>query len=119
MVLLRNPLIPIDMLEMFIDPIMYEVGYEPKTTFWADFTIADMFGLDAVQDTFDRAFGEWKANIVYATELAMVLNHKIWQHYEHDEPLARLYDKLWREVDEWCIDFFEGDDLSYYYRTTD
>lgn len=107
------------MLEMFIDPIMYEVGYEPKTTFWADFTIADMCGLDAVQDTFDRAFEEWKGNTVYITEMVLVLNHKIWQHYETDEPLARLYDKLWREADEWCCENLKGDDLSYYFSTTD
>ncbi len=33
-------------------------GYELKTTFWRDFTIADMFGVEAVEDTFYRAFNE-------------------------------------------------------------
>ena len=40
---------------------MLENGYELQTTFWNDFSIADRFGLSAVQDTFNRAFKEWKA----------------------------------------------------------
>ena len=39
-----------------------QLGYEPKTTFWEDFSIADRFGLDAVKDTYIRAFKEWKNN---------------------------------------------------------
>lgn len=35
-------------------------GYKPFTTFWQDFSIADRFGASAVQDTFNRAFAEWK-----------------------------------------------------------
>ena len=39
---------------------MKENGYEVKTTFWEDFSIAERFGLSAIQDTFNRAFKEWK-----------------------------------------------------------
>ena len=60
---------------------MEEAGYKVQTTFWEDFTIADFFGVKAIQDTFDRAFGEWKKDYKYLTELILVLNHKIWQHY--------------------------------------
>lgn len=35
---------------------MKENGYELQTTFWIDFTVADLFGLSAIQDTFNRAF---------------------------------------------------------------
>lgn len=37
-----------------------ETGYKPFTTFWQDFSIADTYGLQAIQDTFNRAFDEWK-----------------------------------------------------------
>ena len=94
-------------------------GYTPKTTFWMDFSIADNFGVDAVRDTFDRAFGEWKSDVVYLTELVMVLNWKIWQHYEHDEALARVYDELWRQADEYACENLHGDDATYFFRTTD
>ena len=49
----------------------------------------------------------------------MVLNHKIWQHYQKNETLAALYDTLWREADEWACDNLKGDELSYFYQTTD
>lgn len=68
-------------------------GYKPQTTFWQDFSIADRFGVTAVQDTFNRAFAEWKSNYIYLTEMVMVLNHKIWQWYQKNDELSKLYDK--------------------------
>ena len=38
--------------------------------------------LFAVNDTFRRAMKEWKPDVEYVTELALVPNHKIWQHYK-------------------------------------
>lgn len=96
---------------------MFDYNY--KTTFFKDFTIADVFGIEAVKDTYKRAFKEWKDNVEYITELTIVLNHKIWQHYETNEPLARVYDKLWRELDTWCCENLKGKDLEYFYQTTD
>lgn len=58
-----------------------ETGYKPFTTFWQDFSIADTYGLQAIQDTFNRAFDAWKDNYKYLTELVLVLNHKIFHHY--------------------------------------
>ena len=95
-------------------------GYETKTTFWDDFSIADRFGVDAIKDTYDRAKKEWKDDVVYFTELVMVLNWKLWQHYENgNEFLARVYDTLWRQADEYAVNHFKGDDLTYFYQTTD
>ena len=94
-------------------------GYKPKTTFYMDFSIADMFGESAVKDTYKRAFKEWKRNTEYITELIMVLNWKIFEHYGKNDALAELYDKLWRESDEWAMENLKGDDLTYYIRTTD
>lgn len=48
-------------------------GYEPITTFWQDFSIADKFGNNAVADTYRRAKSEWKDNYKYWTELCHVL----------------------------------------------
>lgn len=94
--------------------------YELKTTFWSDFGIADRFGEDAVKDTFNRAFEAWKDNHVYLTELVMVLNWKLWQHYEaHNESMARLYNELWEKADEYAVENLKGAELSYFYRTTD
>lgn len=94
-------------------------GYEPKTTFYMDFSIADNFGVKAVKDTFKRALESWKDNYIYLTELVMVLNWKIFEHYETNEPLARVYNDLWEQAAMYAEENLQGDELSYYYRTTD
>ena len=43
----------------YTNPIFEMIGYEPKTTFWSDFSIADMFGVEGVKDTYNRAKDEW------------------------------------------------------------
>ena len=78
---------------------MQENGYDLITTFWEDFSIAD----------------DYK----FFTELTLVLNHKIWQNYESNRELAALYDRLWREADEYAMNNFKGEELDYYYRITD
>lgn len=97
----------------------YLNGYECKTTFWSDFSIADRFGTSAVRDTFKRAFNEWKDNYIYLTELVIVLNHKIWDHYETREDLAVVYNELWQKADNYGLENLKGEELNYYIRTLD
>ena len=94
--------------------------YEYKTTFWEDFTIAGIFGLNAIQDTFNRAFNEWKTNYIFLTDLVMVLNHKLWLHYEAgNNDFAVLYDKLWKEADQYACENLKDEEAKYYFRVTD
>ena len=86
---------------MTFKEFMKEVGYNLMTTFWEDFSIADKYGVSGVKDTYRRAFSEWKDDYKFFTELTLVLNHKIWQHYESNRELAALYDRLWREAVEY------------------
>lgn len=94
-------------------------GYETKTTFWEDFSIADMFGINAVKDTYNRAFNGWKNDYIYLTELVMVLNWKIWQHHENNMPLARVYNDLWEKADEYACKHLKGEEAEYFFRVTD
>lgn len=94
-------------------------GYETKTTFWEDFSIADVFGVSAVRDTYNRAFKGWKDNHIYLTELVMVLNWKVWQHYENNETLARVYQELWEKADYYACNNLEGEEAEYFFRVTD
>lgn len=96
-----------------------ETGYKPMTTFWQDFSIADAFGINAVVDTFKRAFEEWKGNYKYLTELVMVLNHKIWQWYEKDKQLAKLYNEAFNTANDYALDNLHGSELTYFYCVTD
>lgn len=93
-------------------------GYKPKTTFWEDFSIADAYGLEAIQDTFERAFEAWKDDVVFVTELVMVLNWKAWA-YEKNPAFCKLYCKLYEEARNWCWKNLKGNDLDYFYLTTD
>ena len=94
-------------------------GYKPLTTFWSDFSTAEKFGMEAVKGTFKRAFEEWKGDYKFLTELVMVLNHKIWQWYEKNDELARVYDALWEEADNYGCENLKGEELDYFYETLD
>lgn len=93
-------------------------GYEPMTTFWQDFSIADKFGDDAIEDTFKRIKAEWKGDYKFWTELCLVLNHKIWQWHGRDNQKARLYDRLWREADAMTAEWTD-EEQEYYFEITD
>lgn len=95
-------------------------GYTPKTTFWQDFSIADRFGTDAIRDTYKRAFGEWKDNYVYLTELVMVLNHKSWQMYDAGKyDASELYVALYEQACEYAYVNLAKDELRYFNRILD
>ena len=94
-------------------------GYVMTTTFWEDFSIADRFGVNAIKDTYQRAFNEWKGNHIYLTELVIVLNHKIWQHYQKNDAYAELYNALWEKADAYACDNLKGEELAHFYHITD
>ena len=97
-----------------------ETGYKPQTTFWDDFSIADAFGENAIRDTYKRSLDGWKDNYIYLTELVMVLNWKIWQSYQEDNiHYQDLYHELWSDADSYAINNLYGNELDYFYRTTD
>lgn len=103
------------------EQFMAYTGHEVHSTFYGDFTIAELCGNAEhdIRDTYKRAFNEWKEDIEMFTDLVMCLNHKISAHYEHNTALAKLYDELWREADSYAMDNLKGDDMEYYLKTTD
>lgn len=94
-------------------------GYEVITTFGNDFDIADAFGAAAITDTYNRAMAEWKTNYKYLTELALILNWKCWQHHGKNEEYSRLYADLYYKTRGYALDNLKGEELTYYYETTD
>lgn len=114
--------------------IQRETGYEPKTTFYEDFGIAENFGLKAIEDTYKSAIKNAKSmGYEEQTELYMVLNWKIWEwftRYEHtieeeaqlSYKIAKLYDMLWHKYfnEEIVKDFKKNKTKwSYFYKITD
>ncbi len=117
-----------------------ELGYKPITTFWQDFSIADAMArlgenpIPAIRLTFKCAVESWKDDYKYMTELVMVLNHKIFEHHaradkanregrlnerDHELRLATEYNAAWMALDDWCRAHLKGEELEYYYETTD
>ena len=96
-------------------------GYHPITTLYEDFGIAERFGEKSIRDTLKTMLKFYDENdYKELTELVMVLNWKLWSHYERvNMGLAKLYDELWRKADDYVRGFLKGEKLSYYYRTTD
>ena len=98
-----------------------EIGYNPLTTFWDDFSIAEAFGPSSIKDTAKRAWSEWKDDYKYVTELVMVLNHKCWYWNEHNDNLMELYSNLYYEYNDKLYDFYKNDKkaLDYIFHTLD
>ena len=93
-------------------------GYRPVTSLFTDFSAADKIGPEAIQSTYNQAFAEWKDNYVCLTELLLVLNWKIWSWFIENDEYGRLYDRLWKELDAWCIENLKDEALTYYLETT-
>lgn len=108
---------PID----FADPTNTMTGYVAKTTFWLDFSIAERFGEKAIRRTFDGFMTSFGDNYEFMTELALTTNHKLNLHFKSNKELAKIYEKLWVEVDNYVFEHFKDNEkaLSYYLHTTD
>ncbi len=96
-----------------------ETGYKPLFTFYEDFSIAEPFGASAIEETFDRTFEEWKGDHKALTELVMALNWKVWILFERGSKLAEVYSRLWNKADNYAVSHLKGEELQYFYRTTD
>ena len=85
------------------------MDYEFKTTFWMDFNIAEQYGIDAVKETFNRVFKEWKTNYTFFYELTLVMNWKCWYHYEKNNiKLSKLYANYYNQLCEYGLNNLKG-----------
>lgn len=96
-----------------------ELGYEMKTTFWEDFSIADAFGRKAVEDTYKRVLRDWKNNITFMTELVLILAWKFDYWYSRSESISCTYEALWEKAQTYVEAHFKDEDLKYYFMTID
>jgi len=99
--------------------MVFPNGYETFTTFHMDFSIADKFGINAIKDTYNRAFKGWKDNYKYFTELVMILNVKSWEWHKKDHNICDLYIDLYYKAREYALTNYKDDELRYFWRTTD
>lgn len=93
-----------------------------STTFCRDFMMAEVYGVAAIRDTFNRAFAGWKHHYKYLTELAMTLNHRLFYWHEaagENDERTKLYNELWQRADDWGYNNLKGEELSFFLRVLD
>ena len=95
------------------------LDYKFESSFWEEFSIAEVYGSEGVRDHWNLVFEQWKDNIKYLTELVLVLNIKIFIWYGVDDSIGLTYDELWKQTDGYALETLKGDDLHYYLHTTD
>jgi len=106
--------------ELMFESFLNEVGKERKTTFFADLSIAECYGVKGVKDTYRQVMRSWGKNLDFMCEWVVCLNQKIWQHHDtNNYILAKVYDELWRKADDYCRNHFKGEELSKYYAYID
>lgn len=95
-------------------------GYTQRTTFWDDFTIAERWGVKAIEDTYRNAFNSWKNDVVFITELVLVLNWKmLYMDEKHMTEKSVMYYKCWVELSNWCERHLEAGAYEYFLNVTD
>jgi len=91
---------------------------EPNT-FHQDFLIAEAFGVDAIKDTFNRAFSEWKSNYKMLTALVVVMNERCWGWYQRNNELSKLYADFYYKSRDYALDNLKDEEFEYFYNITD
>lgn len=91
----------------------------PSNTFYEDFIIAEKFGIDAILDTAKRASREWIYDPYMFAALVIALNQRLWALYKTNEPVAKVYEKLYFEANSKAYNKYKGEDLDIYWNLTD
>ena len=95
-------------------------GYTQRTTFWDDFTLTERFGVKAIKDTYKNAFNSYKTDVVFITELVLVLNWKmLYMDERHMTEKSVMYYKCWVELSNWCERHLEAGAYEYFILVTD
>ena len=95
--------------------------WRPSTLYWQRFSIAERYGIDELMKVHDEIFDEANKDYKLLTELAMILNHKSWEHCENIEckQLCDLYSEWFHEVKDYAVSHLKNDELSYFLTTID
>lgn len=94
---------------------MAEHGYEVKTTSYAELTIAETYGADAVEELVNETIDDWGNEIGVYTDLVLALQCKVIEHTDRNETWAELYKRLLEIADRHARRTFAEDDVQYHF----
>ena len=109
-----------------------ELGsYKRQTTFYADLSIAEMYGIKSIKDTYKNVVEQWSNNVKYFTEFVLCLNHKSWEWYERANraetdkdkstcnDFVQLYAELYEKAKDLAYDTFDKKGQQYLWEVLD
>lgn len=89
-------------------------------TFYGDFQLGENFGgKKGVEDTYKLVKEGWSDNPAAWGEVVCALNWRLWDLYETDEDMARLYQDLWEKAQDFGYATFKGEDATTFFRKVD
>lgn len=108
-------------------PCAYPEGEQgrPSTLFWSDFTVAEVLGKKALEDTWTKVGDINKLQPAVLTELIVVLNHKLWQFHDMgrmSSPMYDLYEKWYNQARKRAVSPSNGwsqEDRDHFFYVTD
>lgn len=82
---------------------------------------AEMLGMNSVKNVFNATFEAAKHNIHAMACLALAMNERCWDAYEHDKLLAELYQSLQDQVCHYVYDgnHYTSKEVNFFYQATD
>lgn len=89
-------------------------GYKPHTNFYVRFSMAEPYGITALADVYNTLSTKNANSVVNMTELVLVLQWKIYEHYDNNKILTKFYQSMWEIADKWCRENLQGNDLKYF-----
>lgn len=121
---MSNPLAALQALYSLNDaqrfPSFADDGKRPSTLFYADFKVAEAFGLNAIKETMERCGNLATRAPAEVTELYIVLNHLIWDAYERgNTELRSVYQIVYDRIDGEIVPAWSDADRSRFYQITD
>lgn len=97
-----------------------EIGYRPFTTFYDDLSIAELFGDEAIVETYEEIICQWICDVKYFTEFVMMLNWKCAEWYNDGNIIrAGLYQELHHVAMDKALEVFDEEELKYFWKTLD
>ena len=106
-------------------------NYKRKTTFYADLSIAELYGVKGIKDTYNSVIRNWLSNVEYFSEFVLCLNHKSWEWYdkfqngEDDKACAnageisRCYAELYEKAKDKAYETFDEKGQKYLWQILD
>lgn len=96
-----------------------QTGYKPIADYWQKLYRAARNGSEELKRLATGLFDSAKHSYKHLTEFVMALNWLSWEWVEKNEHIARLFCSLFRTAGDYARENLTGEELKYYFATTD